>query len=102
MSGTVVPTIIAIRMRRYKEVFGAAGATSPATAIRPAEKGLRHSLIFHKLVREGILVTVGDGRYYLDEARADAMLRTKRKIIAVLLFIILVLLIGSAIAAWTT
>jgi hypothetical protein len=100
MSGTAVPAIIAIRMRRYKEAFRAAGAISPATAIRPAEKGLRESLIFHKLVREGILVAAGNGRFYLDESRDAAVMRTKRKIMAVLVFIVLVVLISSAIAAW--
>lgn len=101
MSASAVPAIVAIRIRRYKNAFRAAGATSPATAIRPAETGLRESLVFHKLVREGILVAVGNGRFYLDEARDEALMHQKRKIIIALLFIILVLLISSAIAAWT-
>ena len=100
MSGSVVPAIIAIRMHRYKNAFRAAGATTPATAIRPAEMGLRESLVFHRLVREGILVAVGNGRFYLDETRDEAVMRIKRKIMIVLLFIILVALIGSAVVAW--
>ena len=100
MSGSAVPAIIAIRMRRYKNAFRAAGATSPATAIRLVETGLRENFVFHKLVREGILVAVGNGRFYLDEARDEALMRIKRNILIVLLFIILVLLISSAIATW--
>jgi hypothetical protein len=99
MSSTVVPAIIAIRMRRYKQAFRAAGATSPARAIRPAEKGLRESLVFHKLVRESILVSVGDGRFYLDETRDEVVMRTRQKLLLILIVIILVILIGSAITA---
>lgn len=100
MSGTVVPAIIAIRMRRYKQAFRTAGATSPAAAIRPADCGLRETLVFHKLVREGILVQVGNGRYYLDETRDAAVMRIRQKLIlALLCIIILILLISSAVTA---
>src|SRR3954469_454678 len=100
MTGSALPAIIAIKMRRYKEAFRAAGAVSPGRAMRPADAGLRQSLIFQKLVREKILVPVGDGRYYLDETRDEAVMRNKRRILTVVLFIILVLLISGAVAAW--
>lgn len=99
MNSTVVPAIIAIKMRRYKEAFRAAGATAPVSAMRPADAGLRESLIFQKLVRDGILVAVGEDRFYLDETRDAAVMRTRRKIVAVLLIVILVLLLSAAVAA---
>jgi hypothetical protein len=99
MNGTAAPAIIALKMRRFKEAFRAAGAVSPATAMRPAEAGLRESVIFHKLVRQNILVAAGDGRYYLDERRAVVVQHKKRKIVMVLLAIILVLLAIGLIAA---
>ena len=102
MSGTVVPAIIAARMRRYKEAFRIAGATAPGRAMRPVDIGLRESLAFYKLVRQSVLVAVGNGRYYLDEVRAAAVMRTKRKILAVLLFLILIGLVIGAITTSTT
>ena len=100
MPGSVIPAIIAARMRRYKEVFYAANALTPTTAIRLADKGLRESLVFHKLVRQGILVAVGDGRFYLDEERDEAVMHSKRKFLAVLVIISLGLLIIGIISAW--
>jgi hypothetical protein len=99
MNGTAAPAIIALKMRRYKAAFRAAGAVSPATAMRPAEAGLRESVIFHKLVRQNILVAAGDGRYYLDERRDVVVRHNKRKIVMVLLAVILVLLAIGLIAA---
>jgi O-antigen ligase len=99
MSATAVPAIIALKMRRYKEAFRAAGAVTPATAMRPAEAGLRESVIFHKLVRQGVLVAAGNGRYYLDERRDATVRSNKRKIVVALLAIILVLLAIGLIAA---
>ena len=99
MNGTAVPAIIAMKMRRYKEAFRAAGAVTPATAMRPDEVGLRKSVIFDKLVRQRVLVAAGDGRYYLDETRDATVRRSKRKLVLVLLAIILVLLAIGLIAA---
>src|SRR6478672_2758853 len=101
MSASVVPAIVAARMRHYRNAFRAAGATTPATAIRLADAGLRDSLIFHRLVREGILVPAGDGRYYLDELREATVQRNKHRILAILVFVILILLATGLIAAWT-
>lgn len=99
MTTTAVPAILAMKMRRYKEAFRAAGATTPARALRPAEAGLRETLIFHKLVRRRILVPAGDGRYYLNEARDAAVMRTKRKWLAILLLVSLVVLIIASVIA---
>jgi hypothetical protein len=99
MSASVVPAIVAARMRRYRNAFRAAGAITPATAIRLADTGLRESLIFQRLVREGILVPVGNGRYYLDEVREAAVQRMRHRILAIVLLIVLVGLAISLISA---
>ena len=100
MNSTVVPVIIIVKMRQYKEAFRTAGATTPHSAMRPADAGLRQSLIFDKLVRQGVLVGVGNDRFYLNETRNRAVTHTRRKVLAVLIVIILIFLIISAIVAW--
>jgi len=100
MSSTVVPAIIAVKMRQYKEAFRTAGATAPHTAIRPADAGLRQSLIFNKLVRQGVLVAVDNDRFYLDETRDSAVTHTRRMVLAGLVILILLILIISTVAAW--
>ena len=97
MTGTTVPAIIAIRIRRYQQAFRAAGAVTPDTAVRPSDAGLRESLVFRKLVRHRILVPVSGNRYYLDEARVAAVQHRKRRMLAVWLLVILVLLAGVAL-----
>lgn len=100
MTSSVIPVIVAARIRRYKNAFRKVHATTPATAVSLAEVGLRASVIFKRLVQQGILVAVDKSRFYLDEARDEVVTRGKRKVVALFLFIVLALLISGAIAAW--
>lgn len=99
MTGTTVPAIFAICIRRYQQAFRAAGAVTPDTAVHPFDVGLRESFVFRKLVRHRILVPVSGNRYYLDEAHVAAVQHRKWSLLAIWLLIILVLLIGVA-AVW--
>lgn len=49
--------------------FARAQAFSPETSRRPASLGLGALAPIGDLVRSGVLVAVGDGRYYLDRER---------------------------------
>lgn len=92
MSATVA--VMAI-LRRYVRIFRKAGATSPSTAIRPPEHGVRNSMLFQKLVRQGVLVKMGDDRYYLDETReAEMRNRRQKAVIIVLAILVIGLIIG--------
>lgn len=99
MSATVVPAIIAIKARRYKEAFRNAGATTPLSAQRLADLGLRENLILHKLVRNGVLVAIPGGRYYLDEVRDAETTRVRQKLVLGLLVVVVILIILSTITA---
>ena len=99
MNGSVVPALIAARIRQYTKAFRTAGATAPGSAIRPADAGLRETFIFHRLVAQRVLVAAGQGRYYLDEARDRVVTRRRRTLVLVLLVIVLALLVTGLIGA---
>lgn len=60
--------VIMARRKRYVRAFYGAGALSPGTARSLAEVGQRDTRWFQQMVRQGVFVQVGDGRYYLDQA----------------------------------
>lgn len=90
------PTVILLLIKRYIRIFREAGATNPANAIVPGKHGIRTSMVFKKLVRQGVLVQVGnEERYYLDEVQ-EAMHRKRRLVLAGI--VIAVVLAGLLIA----
>lgn len=86
-------TIIAALRHRYIRIFREAGATHPGAAIYPADFGVRDSLVFRKLVRQGIFVETGNGRYYLNEEREVAMRGKRLSALLLLLAAIIVILV---------
>lgn len=87
------------QVRRIIRSFRALGATHPAAAILPAQHDIRESFVFRRLVQRGVLVAVGDGRYYLDE-EAEARYRLQRQRLAmVLIGVALVLFVVSLLAS---
>jgi hypothetical protein len=89
------PIIILATLSRYRRIFREAGATNPAAAILPPKYGIPDSFLFRKLVRQGVLVHVGDGIYYMDENRETEVQNNKRKLIIIMLAIIAIgLVIG--------
>ena len=91
-------TVILIQIKKIIRAFHEAGATSPARSIIPAEHGMRHSLVFQKLVRQGVLVPVNEERYYLDEAVAARQQSRRQMIVRIIL---LVMAAGLVVAALT-
>jgi hypothetical protein len=62
----MIPAMLAAAEQELLEPFRAAGATSPDRAVPAA--GDAGDARFQSLLRRGILVRAGPGRYYLDEA----------------------------------
>lgn len=58
-----------LRMKGPAQKFVAAGAVSLETARRPLSVGIQADYMIEPLVRSGVLVAAGDGRYYADMAR---------------------------------
>jgi len=71
--------VIMARRKRYVRAFYGAGALSPGTARSLAEVGQWDSRFFQQMVRQGIFVQVGDGRYYLDQVRWGQVASLQRR-----------------------
>jgi len=85
---------IAIRakIRKYKSIFLKAHATSSDRAIQPWDYGVKKGIIFNKLVRQKIIISAGNDKYYIDELR-DRSLRQRSNIITVIILIIFILIV---------
>lgn len=93
MNGAVIA--IAAKTRKYRRVFKNANATSPETSILPEEYGIRKSLIFNKMVREGVLVALNKERYYLNERRDNEVRKKRQTIVLIFLAFLLIAAILS-------
>lgn len=93
------PAIAAIMRRREMEVvddFRAAGAISRETAQSYTAIGLGQSLGLKRLRERAVIreAAPGTGTYYLDEEVWVAVRRTRRRIAAVLLVVVALMLLG--------
>lgn len=97
-AGAPVAAIIAIKRKRIINIFRAAGATSPQSALLPGEHGIRESFLFRRLVHRGVLVPDVNGRYYLDEVNELKDRKRRRTLILWILAILVVLIAVSAVS----
>lgn len=81
--------IISIQNKIIRK-FRITGTTNPKSAKTIEDLGIRHQLLFNKLVRKGVIVQNGN-KYYLDEQRTDEFFRQRRLTILTVLAIVLVL-----------
>ncbi len=84
--------IVALRLK-YIRTFRKAGAVTPGRSIRLSEYGLRKSMIFERLLSQGIIVQLDNERYYLDEIRELELKRRKAPLLVIMLIIVFILLI---------
>jgi hypothetical protein len=83
--------VVAIMVRREREVVEAyrrAGATTPATAISPAELRLDDGAAIQRLRRRAVLRETESGSYYLDEPSWEALHGIRHRFVAVMLIIV--------------
>jgi|CXWL01.1.fsa_nt_gi hypothetical protein len=92
--GPIGPAIIARKRRQLIAAFRSNGATSPATARTLEELGLGHGMLVRIQEHRHVLVDVGEGRFYLDEAREAAVSKTRRLMLGV---VVLVVAVGAAL-----
>ena len=83
-------TVVLAMMNKYMRIFRQAGATSPETSIVPMEHGIRNSPVFQKLVRRGVFVRLGNGRYYMDEQKEASFKRRRMNVVLFLVFLVVV------------
>jgi hypothetical protein len=90
---------VLIKQNQYMRRFKTAGATAPASARPPAELRVRENHIFRGLVRRGVFVEAGDGRYYIDLDQAAEFAALRRRMafftgLAVVLVLLVLRLLG--------
>lgn len=95
---SAIQAIIIARRRKYFKSFRQARALSAGSSIRLADHGIKRSMIFDRLVSQGIIVPVGDDRYYLDEEKEHEV-RKRLLPILLVIFILVLILALAAIAA---
>jgi hypothetical protein len=98
---SVPPTgaIIAGKINRIIGRFDQAGAFTERSARNPEELGVRKSLIFNRLVNQGVLVEVSQQRYYLHrENLAAYQVNRRKRVIIAMLFIFILIVITSLLS----
>jgi hypothetical protein len=83
---------VVVAERRMIEAFERAGATSAATALTPDEVGVEtSSLGWRRLTNRAVIreTAPGSGRYYLDREVWQAVRRTRRRLLAVVVVVLL-------------
>ncbi|MBK6967485.1 MAG: hypothetical protein IPH20_27210 [Bacteroidales bacterium] len=98
---SVPPTgaIIAGKINRIIECFNQAGAFTERTARNTEELGIRKSLIFNRLVNQGVLVEVSQQRYFLHrENLAVYQVNRRKRVIIAMLFIFIIIVITSLLS----
>lgn len=58
-----------VRRKRMVRRFVRAGAIDRDHAVRPRDIRVNQALLFSRLLAKGIVVAVGDGRYYVDQGK---------------------------------
>jgi hypothetical protein len=102
VSPNATGAIVAAKFRKIVRSFQTREAYSSSTARTIEELGVRHSLIFRRLVRKGVIVESGSGKYYLDKDRLEQYTQIRRKIVFfILLAIALAVLIANFSGAFS-
>ena len=81
------------RQEKIINVFQKAGALTSFNAISPSEHGIAKERLFNNLVRNGILVPIHDGRYYLNEAREKVVRKRRQDMVGIVLMVIAIIVL---------
>ena len=88
--------IVAAQYKKIVRSMQTHEAFSASTAKTPEELGVRYGLIFRRLVRKGVIIETGSGKYYFDRNRYEQYNQMRRKFaLLVLLAIATALLIAN-------
>lgn len=96
MTNAIFSMIIA-KQHKYIRALKKFEATSAAKSVDLKEYGIRKSLAFNKLVREGVIIETFNKRYYLDATKEEEQRRRRQTIIIMLLIFIISAMVISII-----
>lgn len=88
---------IKVKQTKYTRILKQLGATSADKSINLQEYGLRKSLSFNKLLREGIIIQTYHNRYYIDVSKEEEQRRRKQVIVIMMVIFILSALVMTLI-----
>lgn len=71
--------VIVRRRKRLVRRFREAGAVDAAHAVTLRQAGVQRSWIFEQMIEHGAFIATEDGRYFLNEAAAQAFMAARRK-----------------------
>jgi len=80
--------VVAAQRKKIVRQFISTGATSYKESRTLKELGLRNSLIFKKLIRQGIIVEATFDRYFIDLEKYEEEERERRRLVTILLVLI--------------
>ena len=89
--------MIIAKEHKYTRALRKFEATSAAKSVDLKEYGIKKSLAFNKLLREGIIIETFNNRYYLDVIKEEEQRRRRQTIIIMLLVFIISAMIISVI-----
>ena len=94
------PAIIAMMRLKERQVvddFRAAGALTPSTAQSYAAMGFGETMAITRLHSSAVIRETSPGLYYLDEEVWIAVRRNRRRRVAILLSVIVLIFLGFAV-----
>ena len=92
----IIFAMMIAKQNKYILVLKRLEATSAAKSINFQEYGIRKSLVFNTLLRQGVIQTFNN-RYYLDLIKEEEQRRRRQAIIIMLLILIISAMIISII-----
>lgn len=88
----LINAVMMVKQRAIARAFERAAATTPTTACRPEQLGLKQGMAWYQLLRHAVLRCPGDGRYFLDTANWQRLRKRRQRMALGLLAILLGLL----------
>ncbi|HWG09963.1 MAG TPA: hypothetical protein VN693_00480 [Rhodanobacteraceae bacterium] len=95
MAASAAAAAVIAREKRIVREFREAGATSADKAVAAQDIGVHGRVAFKRLVEHAVLREAGNGRFYLDEQKWQALRRLRLRI--VLIMLLLVALVGLSL-----
>ncbi|KQZ68176.1 hypothetical protein ASD55_16690 [Rhodanobacter sp. Root561] len=88
----VIIAVMMVKQRKIVRAFERAAATTPATACRPEQLGLKQGMAWYSLVQHAVLRCPGEGRYFLDMANWQRLRKRRQRVALAVMAILLGLL----------
>lgn len=90
----MIPPVHIIKQSRYIKAFQRAGAVDEANARTLEELHLRDSIVFKRMITQGIFVFCKDERYYLNVPLVEVFRANRHYFLRIFFLVFLILLLA--------